>query len=216
MQTMVPTYETPNDRGHRRWSDSLLLAQLDRAECLTRALGDGRLNQHSYRDWLASESAACRIGALSLDAVAGWHCSQPGLQVTAQAWASEWRELAQLAAADVRAVGAIAAAPPAQLGEWQAFLAQAGGSQRAGEVLGAAALNCRLLDGPVRGVLAAIKAQSFAVHACGYLTRRLQPEPATVSGARSALLDAYSLAALTVGAQRATSWSRGALMACLR
>ena len=198
-------------RHARRWQDVVALAQVDVAAVLARAIAQGLLDRDRYQDWLAMESVACRIGALSLDAVACWHGAQPPLRVAAQAWALELREQAQHAARDVRVLDGMAATPPEALGQWRAFASTAGGSQRAGEVLGAMLLHARLFDGPVRAVVGAVRAMPFA-HGGQYLARRLLGGPDGDSQARSDLLDAYSAAALAVGAQRAAGWYHAALV----
>ena len=198
----------------RRWQDVVELARVELAEALARSIGSGRFDRRCYQNWLAMESAACRIGALSLDAVACWHSSQTALLATARNWANDLREDAQAAARDVRVLDGMAAAPPAALGQWHAFAGAAGGSQRAGEVLGAVLLHGQLLGGPMRAVAAAIGALPFALGG-HYLPRRAQAGYATEAGC-DLLLDAYAATALAVGAQRAAGWYRAAMVEILR
>ncbi len=189
-------------------------AQADAADRLCEAVGTGRMTRSRYQDWLALECAACRIAALSLDAVAGWHRNQADLHGTAVAWADELRMRVRLAATDVRRLDGMASALPAALGEWHAFLLQAGGSQRAGEVLGSAVLQAQMLDGRARQAVAAIVELPFARYADGYLSALLQPGPdEAVRDARESLLEAYSSAALIAGAQRGAEWLRAAFFA---
>lgn len=192
----------------RRWQDVVELAQVEFAEVLTRCIGMARFDRVRYQNWLAMESVLCRIGALSLDAVASWHGSQPAWQASAQAWAARLREDAHVAAHDVRVLDGLADASPAALGAWHAFAVEAGGSQRAGEALGAVLLHDRLIEGPMRPVAITITELPFGVGS-QYLRRRMQ-QP---SGAehREELLDAYAAASLAAGAQRAAHWYAAAM-----
>jgi hypothetical protein len=201
---------TGEERHARRWEDVAQLAQQDLARQLSRRLGAGAFDRHRYQNWLAMESATCRICALSLDAVAGWHGSQPELQATATAWAGELRDLAHAAARDVRVLDGMASAPPPALARWHAFVDEAAGSQRAGEVLGAVLLHTWLTEGPARAAVAAMGSLPFVARGVDhYLRRRLRAHPD--GGGRAGLLDAYAASALTVGAQRAANWYRAAL-----
>ncbi|MFC5578938.1 hypothetical protein ACFPOA_13070 [Lysobacter niabensis] len=197
-------------RHPRRWQDVVALAQVDVAAVLARAIAHGSLDRDRYQDWLAMESVACRVSALSLDTVACWHGAQPALRATAQTWAAELRELAQVAARDVRVIDGVAATPPTAMGHWHAFACSAGGSQRAGEVLGGVLLHGRLYEGPVRAVATAILTMPFS-HGGQYLVRRLRADTGIATHARDALLDVYSASALAVGAQRAAGWYHAAL-----
>jgi len=197
----------------RRWQDVVELAQVDVAEALARSIGLGRFDRVRYQNWLAMESVLCRIGALSLDAVASWHGSQPACQMAAHAWAARLREDARIAAHDVRALDGVADAPPAALGTWHAFAVEAGGSQRAGEVLGTMLLHDRLFGGPVRAVATTVAALPFNVGS-QYLRRRVEPPSAPEH--REELLDAYAAASLAAGAQRAAHWYAAAMAEVLR
>lgn len=197
----------------RRWEDVVELARVEVAEALSRSIGLGRFDRVRYQNWLAMESVICRIGALSLDAVASWHGSQPAWQATAQAWAARLREDARTAAHDVRVLDGVAHAPPAALGAWHAFAVEAGGSQRAGEALGAVLMHDRLMDGAMRPVALTIAGLPFGIGG-QYLQRRL----AAASGPDGcdALLDAYAASSLAVGAQRAAHWCAAAVGDVLR
>ena len=159
------------------------------------------------------ESVLCRIGALSLEAVASWHGSQPTCQAAAHAWAARLREDARIAAHDVRVLDGIADAPPAALARWHAFAVEAGGSQRAGEALGTVLLHDRLFGGPVRAVAATVAELPFNVGS-QYLRRRM--EPPSVAERCEELLDAYAAASLAAGAQRAAHWYAAAMAELLR
>ncbi len=202
------------ERPVRRWQDVVELCQVDIAEALTREIGAGRFDRACYQNWLAMESVACRIGALSLDAVAEWHGAQPALQATARLWACDLREDAQVAARDVRVLDGMAASPPPPLAQWHAFANAAGASQRAGEALGAVLLHSCLFDGAMRPAVATLGLLPFT-RGSHYLQRRLQSAYARDPEC-AALLDAYAATALAVGAQRAAGWYRDALAMALR
>jgi hypothetical protein len=197
----------------RRWQDVVELAQVDVAETLARSIGLGRFDRVRYQNWLAMESVLCRIGALSLDAVASWHGSEPACQMAAHAWAARLREDARIAAHDVRVLDGVADAPPAALGTWHAFAVETGSSQRAGEALGTMLLHDRLFDGPVRAVAITVAELPFNVGS-QYLRRRMEPPPAAER--REELLDAYAAASLAAGAQRAARWYAAAIADVLR
>lgn len=197
----------------RRWQDVVELAQVDVAQALARSIGLGRFDRASYQNWLAMESVLCRIGALSLDAVASWHDSRPAWQATARAWAARLREDAHTAAHDVRVLDGVADASPVALSAWHAFAAEAGGSQRAGEALGTVLLHDRLIDGPMRPVAITITELPFVIGS-QYLRRRMEAPPAPEHCAD--LLDAYAAASLAVGAQRAAHWYAVAMAEVLR
>lgn len=201
------------DTGARRWQDVVELARIDVAGALVRSIGLGRFDRIRYQHWLAMESVLCRIGALSLDAVASWHGSQPACQAAAQAWAAQLREDARVAAHDVRVLDGVADAPPVALGMWHAFAVEAGGSQRAGEVLGTVLLHDRLFGEPMRAVGITIAGLPFGIGS-QYLRRRT--EPALVAEPREDLLDAYAAASLAAGAQRAAHWYAAAMADVLR
>jgi hypothetical protein len=208
---------TPRTAHHdaRRWADALALAQVELARLLAGAIAEGRLGRYHYREWLAMESATCRIGALSLDQLAGWHGSQPELHAAVLAWSAQLRTHANLAAEDVRDLGGITAAMPRPLAQWQAFAGTAGGSQRAGEVLGTVLLHSRLLAGPMRPLLAAVSAMSFADGCARYFTTRREQALAPPDAGRDGLLDAYAVSALAAGVQSAAGWHRAALVSIL-
>lgn len=211
---MISTYEKHKHR--QRWQDVARLAQLDVAEALWRAIGNGTLDRDRYQNWLAMESALCRIGALSLDAVAKWHPAQPALQASALAWASQLREQAAAAAQDVQAIGGIAVVSALPLEQWRAFIESTCGSQRAGEAIGTVLLHAHLSEGPMRRLLATIRTLPFAGPAWDrYLLCRLRPMDEEVRQRREALLDAYSATALSTGAQRAARWYAAAMMRLL-
>lgn len=194
-------------------TDVIQCAQADVVDRLQQAIGTGRFHRARYQDWLAIESAACRIAALSLDAVADWHRQEDDLHATAIGWADELRGWVQLAAADVRRLDGIAAAMPPALAAWHAFHLKAGGSQRAGEALGAAVLQARLLEGPAREPLEALCELPFTHSASAYLFARLHANPGHAGHeGRAALLDAYSNTALIAGAQRGAEWMREAFL----
>jgi hypothetical protein len=197
----------------RRWQDVVELAQVDVAEALARSIGLGRFDRVRYQNWLAMESVLCRIGALSLDAVASWHGSQPACQMAAHAWAAQLREDARIAAQDVRVLDGVADARPAALAAWHAFAVEAGSSQRAGEALGTVLLHDHLFGGPMRAVAITIAELPFGVGS-RYLRNRMEPP----SGAerREELLYAYAAASLAAGAQRAARWYAGAMGEALR
>lgn len=207
---------TQRNSDAKRWPDLLREAQRDIAERLAHAVAGGGFAPQAYADWLMGEAAIAVLCAEAMDALAGWHGSEPGLRATAQDWGAELRELAWLAAADMRTAdtrtaGGAAAAPPPLLEEWRVFLAGASGSQRAGEALGAIALHVRLLPGEADGALAALLAMPFARGTSQYLARRRRPESVAARTARDRLLDAYASAALAAGAQRAAAWHRAAI-----
>lgn len=197
----------------RRWQDVVELAQVDVADALARSIGRCRFDRVHYQNWLAMESVLCRIGALSLDAVASWHGSQPACQAAAHAWAARLREDARIAAHDVRVLDGIADAPPSALGSWHAFAVEAGGSQRAGEALGTVLLHDRLFGGPARAVAITVAELPFNVGS-QYLRRRM--EPPSDAERREDLLDAYAAASLAAGAQRAAHWYAAAMAEVLR
>lgn len=197
----------------RRWQDVVASAQHDLAEALAGSLHAGRLDRQRYQNWLAMEAGLCRISALSLETIAGWHGAQPELRDASRGWASELGELALAAACDIRALDGVANALPAALAVWHAFADGAAGSQRAGEVLGAVLLHSRLAGGPAGEVLALLAASPGPSASARFVARRLQ---AGHAAGREALLEAYSASALTIGACRARLWYRSALDTVLR
>ncbi len=203
-------------RSGKRWQDVVLAAQQDLADTLADAIGDGRLDRHTYQHWLATESAICRLNALALDAVADWHVSLPQLRAVAHAWATTTRDDALVAAADVRGFDGMAPALPPQLAPWQAFLESAARSSRAGEALGAVVLHGELMRGPMRHATASVMEQRFLpIRGSRYLLLRGQQPTAAEQREREALLDAYSGTALAAGAMRAAAWHRDALASVL-
>ena len=200
----------------QRWQDVARLAQLDVAEALSRAIGNGCLDRDRYQNWLAMESALCRVGALTLDAAARWHGSQPALQSIALGWAGQLREQAVAAAQDVQAMGGIASVSALPLEQWRAFIESTCGSQRAGEAIGTVLLHAHISEGPMRRLLATIRTLPFAGPAWDrYLLRRLRPMGDEVHQRHEALLDAYAATALATGAQRAARWYEEAIMRLL-
>lgn len=195
----------------QRWQELLRGEQRNAAGQLAHAAAQGGFAPQAYVDWLLGEAAIAVLCAEAMDALAGWHGSEPALRATAQGWAGALRELAWLAAADMRTSGGAASPPSPLLEEWRVFLAGASGSQRAGEALGAIALHTRLLPGEADAALAALLALPFARAASQYLARRRRPETEVERAARDRLLDAYAGAALAAGAQRAAAWHRAAL-----
>ncbi len=107
----------------------------------------------------------------------------------------------------VRVLDGMANAPPSALMRWHAFVDEAAGSQRAGEVLGAVLLHIWLTEGPARGA-AAMGSLPFVARG-HYLQRRLRADPD--DGGHAELLDAYAASALAVGARRAANWYRASL-----
>lgn len=194
---------------HRKaepWPDVLQRAQRSVAERLEREQEGGGFDLRRYAAWLIHEAGVAVLCAEAMEALAGWHAGQPALRATAQAWAAELRELARLAATDLRAIGGATPAPPPVLDEWRVFLAGASTSQRAGEALGAVALHSRVLPGKAGAALAALRGMPFARAASHYPARRGQDETDAVRNARDLLLDAYASAALAAGARRAAVW----------
>lgn len=195
----------------QRWPELLRRAQRDLSERMEQTAGGAGFGPRAYLDWLALAADLDSLCAEAMDALAGWHASEPGLLATAQAWAVELRGMAWLASVDLRAIGEAPSAPPPLLEKWRRFLAVASVSQRAGEALGAIALHSRLFPGVADTALVAWVARPFARTASQYLRRRRQPEAAAVRAARDRLLDAYAHAALAAGAQRAAAWHRAAI-----
>lgn len=197
----------------RHWRDVVLSAQHDLAEALASSLRAGHIDRQRYQNWLAMEAGLCRICALSLETIAGWHGAQPELRDASRAWASELGELVMAASCDIRALDGVANALPAALAVWHAFADGAAGSQRAGEVLGAVLLHSRLAGGPAGEVLGLLAASLGPTASVRFVVRRLQ---AGHAAGREALLEAYSASALTIGACRARLWHRSALDTVLR
>jgi hypothetical protein len=199
----------------RRWQDVVELAQINVAEALARAIGLGRFDRVRYQNWLAMESVLCRIGALSLDAVASWHGSHRVLQATVCDWAARLRVDAQAASHDIRVLDGMAYASPNALAAWYSFACTAASSQRAGEALGAVLLHEHLFQGPMMAVVGTLTTMQFGVGG-QYLKRRLgAAEVGEDVLAWSAVLDAYASASLAVGAQRAANWYTAALAQAL-
>lgn len=197
----------------QRWPELLRAAQRNAAGRLGHAAAQGGFAPQGYLDWLLGEAAVAVLCAEAMDAIAGWHGSEPALRDTAQDWAAELRELAWLAAADMRTIRGTASPPSPLLEEWRLFLGGASGSQRAGEALGAIALHSRLLPGEADAALEALLALPFARCASQYLARRRRPETVAARTGRDRLLDAYASAALAAGALRAAAWHRAAVAA---
>lgn len=214
MSASVGTQRREQNVGSRpgpRWQDVVLSAQLDLADALVPAIGEGRLNPHSYRDWLATESALCQLNALAMDELSRWHGAQPTLRSAALGWAMDLRADALAADADMQRIGGRPTPLPTQLGAWQSFLQSTCVSARAGEALGVVVLHARLMRGPMREPIAAIAELPFVVGgSCSYLLQRRQPDIDPEHQGREALIDAYAAAALAAGAKRAADWYRAA------
>lgn len=215
MGPMLHSPKPPVARPPGVWTDIVARAQPAYGEQLDIALRHGRFGLDAYVGWLANESAACRLCALSFDAVAAWQGSQPALQATALAWSEELREVGALAAADVRRLGGIAPASAQSIGDWHGFLARACGSQRVGEALGAALLQVAAVEGPLRSALECLRGRPMAETAHAYLDRRLKTGPDPRQAERDALMDTHAAAALGAGALRAALWRQQALQAVL-
>ena len=199
-------------QGERqRWPAVLRQAQAAVADALAPVAANPGPDRQAYLDWLAGESAVCQRCAEAMEAVAGWHGRQPELHATAREWAAELRDLARLAATDVRALGGIASAPPRLLEEWRLFLEQASRCHRAGEALGAVALHAWRLPGRAGPALTALLGQPAVRTASGYLARRCRDDDPETRTWRVALLGAYSDTALAAGAQRAAAWGLAGL-----
>lgn len=199
-------------RGHPSWQDVAAQAQAGMAGTLVRAIGEGRLDRHRYQHWLAMESALCRIDALVLDRLADWHATQPQLRATALGWATQLRDEALAAAADVRALDGLAAPPPLQLSRWHAYVEDACRSPRAGEALGTVLLHASLCRDAARdSVLLTLELPFLAQRGRAWLQRRCEPGPARHAQSSADLLAAWPASALAAGAQRAAAWHRDAL-----
>jgi len=208
-----------SDMGTRAavsWTQMAGYAQQVLAGALAAAIADERLDRERYQHWMAMESAACRIGALVLDRLAGWHGTQPQLRSTALGWATSLREDALAAAADVRALDGFAASSPETLARWHAYVEAACHSPRAGEALGTVLLHSHLLHGAARDAVdLVLELPYLAAGGHGWLLRRREQPSARVARERAELTETWSNAALAAGAQRAAAWHREALHAVL-
>jgi hypothetical protein len=194
------------------WAHMAAYAQQVLAGALAAAIADERLDRERYQRWMAMESAASRIGALALDRLADWHGAQPQLRSTALGWATSLREDALAAAADVRALDGVAAAPPETLARWHAYVDAACHSPRAGEALGTVLLHSDLLHGAARDAVdLVLELPYLATRGHDWLLRRREPPSARIARERAELTGTWSNAALAAGAQRAAAWHREAL-----
>jgi hypothetical protein len=194
------------------WTQMAAYAQQVLAGALAAAIADERLDRERYQQWMAMESAACRIGALVLDRLAEWHGTQPQLRSTALGWATSLREDALAAAADVRALDGFAASPPETLARWHAYVEAACHSPRAGEALGTVLLHSHLLHGAARDAIdLVLELPYLATGGHDWLLRRREQPNARVARERAELTETWSNAALAAGAQRAAAWHREAL-----
>lgn len=208
------TEATPRTVRGGCWPDVLDQAQRRLAQAMLDAIGCGRLDRATYQQWLAIEYALCQVDQRALLAIAEWHRAQPALHAAALAWAAEAGEHARLAAADIRALDGIAAAPVPQVEAWRRFVDSACNSPRAGETLGAVVLHAGLMRGAAGSAIAVVMALPFATDLTGsHLSCRSSSPVGPACDARELLLQAYSATALTVGAQRAAAWHRSALAA---
>ena len=203
-------------RAHVAWPQVAAYAQQVTAGALAAAIAQERLDRERYQHWMAMESAACRIGAIVLDRLAGWHGVQPQLRATALSWATCLRDDALAAAADVRALDGFAAPPPDTLARWHAYAEAACHSPRAGEALGTVLLHSALLQGAARAAIDLVLELPFlATRGRGWLLRRRGEANVRTADERAELMGAWPAAALAAGAQRAAAWHREALHAVL-
>lgn len=202
---------TQRANGARPWPDVLLRAQRAVATELEQAAGPAGFDRAAYLDWLSGEAAIAVLCADAMDVLSAWHANAAVARATAQAWAAGLRELARLAAADLRTMDAGGASPSPLIEAWSGFLVGASGSQRAGEALGAIALHSRVLPGRAEAALDAMAAAPFARSASRYVAQRRQAEGAAVRAQRDDLLGAYAAIAIAAGAQRAAIWTLDAV-----
>lgn len=199
-----------------RWPEVLEQAQRHLARAVLAAIAGGQLDRRAYQRWLAIEYALCQVDQRALLAIADWHRAQPALHAAALAWAAEAGEHAGLAAADIRSLDGITAAPVPEIEAWRRFVDSACTSTRAGETLGAVVLHAALMRGAAAAAIAMARTLPFATGVAGaHLLCRSLPRDGPESNARAALLQAYSATALAVGAQRAAAWHRAALATAL-
>lgn len=208
-------FKTPGAQranGTRPWPDVLLRAQRAIALELEQAARPGGFGREAYFDWLCGEAAIAVLCADAMDVLSAWHVNDARARSTAQAWAGGLRELARLAAADLRVMEAGSSTPTPLLEAWSGFLADASGSQRAGEALGAIALHSRVLPGRGAAALDAMAAAPFVRAASRYLARRRRGESDAERAQRDELLGAYAATAIAAGAQRAAAWTLDAVV----
>ena len=198
-----------------RWQETLAATQEAVVAVVGPLVETGRLDAATCAHWLATESALCRINALALDAAGTWFDAQATTLAVLQAWSTQFRQDAQAAAADVRALGGIAGQVPAQLQAWQDFAQVACGSLRVGEALGAVLLHGRAMRGPAREAIARVIALPAAAPGSSYFRRRLQPDSLATHDARALVLEQYAASALGAGARRAADWYLAALRSVL-
>jgi hypothetical protein len=203
---VIPGSASRRDGEPRPWPEALRRTQRALGERLQRVLAQGGFDRRRYATWLTGEAGVAVLCADAMDALAGWHASEAALRSIADAWATELRGFARVAAADLRVLAEAPATPSPVLEEWRVFLAGASASQRAGEALGAIALHSRLLPGAADESLASLCGLAFARGASQYPARRRQVETSAVREGRDRLLDAYASAALAAGARRAAVW----------
>lgn len=194
-----------------RWQETLVATQEALVALVAPLAERGRLDAGTVAHWLATESALCRINALTLDAAGSWFDAQAGTLAILQAWAAQFRLDAQAAAADVRALGGIAGQVPTQLRAWEGFARVACGSLRVGEALGGVLLHGRAMRGPAREAVARVIATPGIAPGSTYLRRRLMPDSLATHDARAGVLDQYAASALGAGARRAADWYLDAL-----
>lgn len=198
-----------------RWQDTLASTQDALVALVGPLAGSGRIDATTCAHWLATESALCRINALALDAAGTWFDAQATTLAVLQAWATQFRQDAHAAAADIRALGGIAGQLPTQLQAWQDFVQVACGSLRVGEALGAVLLHGRAMRGPAREAVARVIALPAVAPGSTYLRRRLQPDSLATHDARALVLEQYAASALGAGARRAADWYLAALHSVL-
>jgi hypothetical protein len=208
---MFKTTGAQRTSGTRPWPDVLLRAQRAIALELEQAAAPAGLSREAYFDWLCGEAAIAVLCADAMDVLSAWHVNDARARSTAQAWAGGLRELARLAAADLRVLGARMPSTCPLPEAWSGFLAGASGSQRAGEALGAIALYSRVLPGRAAAALDAMAAAPFARAASRYLARRRRGESDAERAQRDELLGAYAATAIAAGAQRAAAWTLDAV-----
>ena len=203
---------TGNVRRQPDWPQVVASAQSALADALADAIAARRLDRQRYQHWLAMEFALARIDAGVLERLGAWHGGEPSLRATALEWATELRDDARAAAADVRALDGIAPAPPAVLAHWHVYAEAACRCQRAGEALGTVLLHAQLLVNSERGIVELVLELPFlATNGHRWLERRSRIAAASDAGNRQALANAWSASALAAGAQRAADWHREAL-----
>ena len=221
LQMPIPLAHSPDENVPRRgarWQDVVQRAQTDFAVVFASTLATGRLDRRGFRHWLTVESALSWTGALALERLADWHDADPDLRAAAQSWASDLREDAIAATADLHALGGgVALALPPAIASWYGYVTAACGSPRAGEALGTVLLHDALLRDapghdaapPVSAGLRALESLAPCSHA--WLGRRLRVQTPAIGAEREPLCAAWSSSALATGARRAWEWYRATL-----